>query len=911
MTNQTIIHYGTPRKSGRYPYGSGKEPRQRGSSFRSEVLAMKKQGMSEKDIAAGMGISTTALRQRISLEKAEQRAGDISRAQRLKDHGYSNVQIGEKMGINESSVRSLLAPGAETKAKKINATAEMLKAQVEDKRYLDVGAGVELQLGVSRTALNTTVAKLEEEGYKTHYLQVQQLGTGKNTSLKVLTKDDVEWKDVNTNKDQIRMVTDWSEDGGYSYLGIEPVKSVSSKRVLVRFVEDGGADMDGVIQLRPGTEDLTLGGKRYAQVRIGVDDSHYLKGMAIFDSEGVPDGYDMVFNTNKSKADGKMGAMKKMKDDPDNPFGATIRQTKYVDVDGNEHLSPINIVGFHDNPNSGAEGSWDTWSKSLSSQVLSKQSPMLAKKQLDLDVERKKSEFEDILALTNPAVKQKMLDSFADDCDSRAVDLKAAAMPRQTNKVLIPLTSLKENEVYSQDYKNGETVNLIRHPHGGIFEIGVGRVNNKNEQGKRLLGDAKDAIGIHPKMAEKLSGADFDGDTVIVIPGTKHLQTSPSLTGLKGFDPKTAYPKYDGMEVISSRNKQAEMGKVSNLITDMTIKGASHEEIARAVRHSMVVIDAEKHELNYKQSYKDNGIAALKVQYQGGTETRPRGASTLISRAGSTVRVDTRRPVKDADIKADPKLKGAVRRSEYSVDPKTGKKMFVTKDDDTYTVKTKSGKEKTVHRQVKSSKMYEVDDAMKLSSGTMIEQVYGEYANTMKSMANRARLVSIKTPNQSYSPSAKKVYSEQVRSLRAKLNIANSNKPVERQAQLLANSVVKRKRNAKPDMDAAEVKKLKGQALVAARERVNARKQKITITDKEWEAIQAGAVSHNVLTQILSNADLDHVKALSTPRTTTTMSSTRVSRARLLVNKGYTRAEIADFLGVSVAALASALSEEE
>ena len=90
-----------------------------------------------------------------------------------------------------------------------------------------------------------------------------------------------------------------------------------------------------------------------------------------------------------------------------------------------------------------------------------------------------------------------------------------------------------------------------------------------------------------------MSGADFDGDTVVAVPYTKQLKVDPTLKDLESFNPKTAYPKYDGMTVMTNSVKQNEMGKVSNLITDMTIKGANLEEIARAVKHSMVVIDAE------------------------------------------------------------------------------------------------------------------------------------------------------------------------------------------------------------------------------------------------------------------------------------------------------------------------------
>ena len=87
-------------------------------------------------------------------------------------------------------------------------------------------------------------------------------------------------------------------------------------------------------------------------------------------------------------------------------------------------------------------------------------------------------------------------------------------------------------------------------------------------------------------------------------------------------------------------NTQNEMGKISNLITDMTLRGATEDELAAAVRHSMVVIDAEKHHLDYKQSELDNDIKTLRRTYQDGPQG---GASTLISRAKSPLSVDKRR----------------------------------------------------------------------------------------------------------------------------------------------------------------------------------------------------------------------------------------------------------------------------
>lgn len=865
-----LKHYGTPRHSGRYPWGSGKDAYQRNKSFLGYVDDLKKKGLSEVEIAKGLGMTTSELRAKKSIAKSEQRQADAAQALRLKNKGYSNVAIGERMGINESSVRALLNPALQQRSEVTKATANMLKESVDKKGYIDVGSGVENHLGVSRTKLKTSISMLEEEGYTVHYVPVEQLGTGKKTTIMVLAKPDTTYSEVYQNKDKIKMITDYSEDGGRTYLGIEPPKSISSKRIDVRYAEDGGKEKDGVIELRRGVDDISLGNARYAQVRIAVDDSHYLKGMAMY-SDDLPDGVDVRFNTNKQKTGSKLDALKAMKDDPDNPFGATVRQRHYIDENGESQLSALNIVN--------EEGDWGNWNKSLSSQMLSKQSPKLAKKQLDLAYDLKQEEFDEIMALTNPAVKKKLLESFADDCDASAVHLKAAALPRQGSHVILPFTDMKENEIYAPNYRDGEQVVLIRYPHGGTFEIPQLTVNNKHAGANKTIHNAKDAVGINSKVAERLSGADFDGDTVLVIPNKNNMiKTSSPLKGLKDFDPKEAYPAYEGMPKMSSRTKQMKMGDVSNLITDMTIKGASADELCRAVKHSMVVIDAEKHNLNYKQSYIDNGIAELKKKYQGNERA---GASTLISKASAEVRVGVRKE---------------------KVDPKTGKKVYEYTDE-TYT----NQKGKKIIRTQKSSKMAETDDAYTLSSGTVMEAQYASYANKLKTLANKARKASIDTEYTPYSPSAKKVYEKEVESLKAKLNIALKNAPLERQAQLLANTVVSTKRKNNPNMDAADVKKIKGQALAEARIRTGAKKQRIDITQKEWDAIQAGAVSTNTLTKILNNTDLDKVKQLATPRTTKTMTPGKIAKARNMLSSGYSQADVADALGVSTSALAKAL----
>jgi lambda repressor-like predicted transcriptional regulator len=870
-----LAHYGILRKSGRYPWGSGGPEKASNKGFLGYVAQLQKDGLTEAQIAEGLGINTTQLRAAKSIARNSERQNNINMATKLKDKGMSLVAIGERMGLPEATIRTLLAPGAKDKADILASTSTMLREQIKEKKYIDIGTGVENQLGISQTKLATAVAMLQEEGYKIHYLKVTQLGTGKQTTVKVLTAPDVPYSEVSANRGNIKQIQSFSEDGGRSYIGIQPPLSINSKRIAVRYAEDGGADSDGVIHIRPGIPDVSLGSARYAQVRIAVDNSHYLKGMAMY-RDDLPPGVDLVFNTNKRNTGNKLDAMKALKDDPDNPFGAVVRQK--INPKTGKVESAMNIVN--------EEGDWDKWSKSLSSQMLSKQSPTLAKQQLDMTFERKQREFDDIMALTNPGVRKKLLEAYADDVDSAAVHLKAAALPRQRSNVILPINSLSEKEIYAPNFRDGEVVALVRYPHGGIFEIPELTVNNRHPAAKKALGNAVDAVGINSKVAERLSGADFDGDTVLVIPNNKRqVKTSPALDGLKGFDPQRSYPSYEGMKVMTARTKAIEMGKVSNLITDMTIRGATHQELARAVRHSMVVIDAEKHKLNWKQSEIDNGIPQLKEKYQGSSKA---GASTLISRATASVRVPERKP--------RPAGQGG------AVDPVTGEKRFVPTG-----ATFVDAKGRTVLRTVESKKLAETSNAHTLSSGTAIEKVYADHSNRLKDLANKARRTAVNTRLTPYSPSAKIAYQDQVSTLRSKLNIAQRNKPLERQAQLLANAIVQAKRDANPDMDPSDLKKIQGLALAEARARTGAGKQRIEISPQEWAAIQAGAVSNNTLSEILANSDLDVVKELATPRTKIIMTATKTNRAKSMAASGYTQAEIADALGVSLTTLKEAL----
>lgn len=887
-----LMHYGTPRHSGRYPWGSGDNPYQRTLSFLATVKEKKAAGMTEVEIARAAGLTTTQLRAKIHSASSEKRAADAAEALRLKNRGFSNTAIGERMGINESSVRSLLNPALKERANLTENTIKMLKSQIDSKLYLDIGHGVETHIGVSRTRLNHAASILKEQGYEIHYYKIPQLGNpGKFTSVKVLAAPGTPWRNAFDRPELIQNITDYSEDGGRSFLGLEPIRSVNQDRVMVRYGNEGGADKDGVIELRPGVPELHLGNAKYAQVRIGVNDSHYLKGMAVY-SDDLPDGVDVIFNSNKNPTGNKLDAMKSMSEDSDNPFGATVRQRHFINDKGDRELSAINIVN--------EEGDWGKWSKTISSQVLSKQPPSLAKEQLNVAYELQKAEFDQINALTNPSVKARLLQPFADNCDAAAEHLKAAALPRQASYVILPFPDMPPNQVYAPKFKDGEKVVLIRHPHGGTFEIPELIVNNKAKTPRASLGNADDAVGIHPDVAKILSGADFDGDSVLVIPNDKGLiRTSRPLKQLENFDPKIAYPGYDGMRKYTHQYYQTQMGVVSNLITDMTIQGATNSEIARAVKHSMVVIDSEKHGLNIRQSYLDNGISQLSEKYQAGARG---GASTIVSRASSEVRVNAR--TEGAYTGPISSRTGAP--TKQYINPATGEKLF-TPTNETYTTTNKSGKQITVPRTETSTRMREAllegRGAHSLSSGTAIEKVYADHADKMYALGNQARqtLTNIKpTPS---NPSARAVYAEEVSSLRSKLDVATSNSPLERQAQIQANSIVKLKKQANPDLTSAEIRRLSGQALSEARIRTGASKQQIEITPREWEAIQAGAVSQNTLTQILNNTNLDVVKQYATPRDSQPLSSAMKSRASMMLKSGYTQSEVAESLGISTSTL--------
>lgn len=889
-----LMHYGVKRRSGRYPWGSGDNPYQHGGDFLSRVEELQRLGKSEKEIAQEIGLSTTDLRMQVRVAKHERRALQADRARSLRDDGKTLDEIASIMGFkNDSSVRALLNENTAENKNKARATAEILKKELAEKGALDVGTGVERTLGVSTGVLQEALFILETEGYNRYGVGVPQVNDPKKRTITpVISVPEIDQREVYQNLDLVKSVGEYhSSDGGDSWDKREYPASIDSSRVKILYGDEGGALKDGVIEIRRGVADLDLGDSHYAQVRILVDGTHYLKGMAMY-SDDMPDGADIVFNTNKHSGTPKMEVMKPIQADPDNPFGAFIKangQSHYIDADGTEKLSAINKLK--------EEGDWDKMSKNLSSQFLSKQPLQLIRKQLDLTYADAADEFAEICALTNPTVKRKLLLDFADECDSAAVHLKAAALPRQSTQVILPLNAIKETEIFAPNYRDGEQVALVRYPHGGTFEIPVLTVNNKNPAAISILGkNIRDAVGINPKVAERLSGADFDGDQVVVIPigrGVK-IQSTPALKDLEGFDPKTQYSTEGktGVRLLSKgAATQRQMGEISNLITDMTLKGAPESEIARAVKHSMVVIDAAKHKLDYRQSEKDNGIAELRKRYQGYTDEEGKergGASTLLSRRKQTVDV----PERQGSGVIDPTTGKVVYKESGRtyVDPKTGKAVLAT---------------------TKVSRIEVLDDVRKLSSGTLQEEAYAEHANRMKALANQARLEYKATPTLKRSASAAKAFEPEVTRLMSALRVAQLNAPREREAQRIANARVRAKVQDNNITDKDEISKIRRAAINDARVATGAsgKRTRITISDGEWTAIQAGAISDTTLSEILRYAEPKTVRERATPRATTQLSQARINRIKALANSGHTNSEIAEALGISTSAVSKYLNE--
>ena len=1001
LKEDELAHIGVPRRSGRYPYGSGENPYQHSGDFLGRIGEMRKEKFTYTDdkgktwtgdnaIAKSMGLTTTEFRRQVSWAKYEERLVNVERAKSLQQDGLGPTEIGRKMGVNESTVRSWLNPKSEDRMHQAMETVEFLKKQVDEKGMIDVGVGVDTRLGISKERLDLALDYLEKaEGYPVYGGRIPQVNNkGQHTTQKVLCVPGTKNKEI-YEYDKVKTIDDYvSHDGGDTFnRKFTYPASMDSKRLRIRYKDDVGPDgakgddKDGLVELRRGVQDLDLGDSRYAQVRILVDGTHYIKGMAVY-SDDLPDGVDVVFNTNKPKGTPMTKVLKEIKhEDPENPFGSLIKDAdqggQYWYTDKKTGEKKLGLINKRSD-----EGDWDEWADALPSQFLGKQSLNMAKKQLDLAKKDKLAEYDEYCSITNPTIKKYMLEKFADDCDASAVHLKAAALPGQKYHVMIPNNTLKDNEVYAPGYEPGSKLALIRYPHGGIFEIPILTVNNKNPLGNKLIGKQSiDAVCVNKKIADQLSGADFDGDTVMCIPthdkgGKVKITNKQPLKELDGFDPKTQYggvAKVDddgvtryyrnGQAYPIMKNTQTEMGKISNLITDMTLGGATDSELARAVKHSMVVIDAEKHKLDYKASYYENDIDSLRKRYQIGLDKNGNvkygGASTILSKAKGEYSVDKRQGsyrVNDPDKKYyDPSkpigsklwkpaddlyypIRGRINRKTGMVDIKTadGKKVsYDPKDKEQYErykpIKKKdpvtgevsyTNKDGDVVYRLKprtqeSTNMAETDDAYTLVSKYRhpMELVYADYANDMKALANKARMEMVNTGKIEYSSTAKATYSKEVKSLMNKLDDTDLNKIKERSAQRMANAEIAAKQKAYEEehgtkMKGEDLRKISQRALSKARNElgsISRRDRNIDISDKEWEAIQAGAISETTLKRILNNTDVDKLRERATPRSYNNLSTAQVNRVKAMSASNYTIEEIAKKMGVSTSTVSKYL----
>lgn len=921
MEHNYILHTGVKRKSGRYEWGSGEHPYQNEPWFKGWG-EMRAKGMSEKEIAEEFGMSMKELRYRYSYAKDAEKASQIAHIKELRyTRQMSTKAIAEKLNMSQSTVEAYLKPTTEERVRQTQDLADHLVQSAnknKDIRAIDIGKGVSNVLCVSPTKLEAAVQVLKDEGYvivKTAVPQPQNIS--KKTEMMFLyspTEDERKLSDEELNKTAYRNVMQnldkinppydvYVDENGKTSIGIEPPKSVKSSRVAVSYQ----SPRDGMIGLRRGVKDLDLGDATYAQVRIGVDDTHYIKGVAVYlPDSAFPKGKDIIVFSNKKEGvpllsddDNAKQVLKPMKKDADgsvdmeDPFGAQIMK--------GGQSGCINKVN--------EEGAWSSWTSSstLASQVLSKQDPKLAEKQLELQRTKVVEQYEEIQKITNPVVRQKELLDFAEECDKAAVHMKAAALPGQSVKVILPAPSLKEGEVYAPSYKDGDKLALIRYPHSGKHEIPILTVNNKNREGRQILGtNPADAICLNPKNAEQLSGADFDGDTVVVIPNNKGLiKNAPQLDALRDFDTKEAYPGYPGMKVINHATQQKEMGIVTNLITDMNLIGATPDEMARAVKYSMVIIDSEKHKLNYKACREEMRIDELKKKYQDKGNGKYGGSGTIVSKASG----ETHIPERVWQGKIDPETGNKIYRyteRRKSVDPKTGRWKMLNPSHPNYDPK---GEKATIE----STQMADAKDAMELVSKARypMELVYANYANQMKDMAREARKESLKVGSIEYDPNAAKEYEKEVRSLEEKVNNSKINAVLERRAVRSTTVIVndrmakypERYNNKTPD-GKAHLRKLRSSVMNQQRA-ILGKQSAFEINDREWQAIQAGAIRKTKIEEIINRADAESVKKHAMPKDTTfvSMSPANIAHAKAMLNSGFTQAEVAEMFNISTTTL--------
>src|SRR5699024_2895060 len=323
-----------------------------------------------------------------------------------------------------------------------------LREQVKQKELVDVGEGVQEALGLTSTEKNKLIRALEMEGYEKHIVKERTGIPGNDRSTVVLAKPGTTWGEAFKNREKIQTFSgDYDVVSDGNPLGVVKPKPLAKNRVQVVYGNEGGAEANGLIKVRPGVKDLSMGDNHYAQVRIQVGPKHCMKGMTVYAND-LPDGVDVQFFTNKNRdvpvyGDKKASILKTIKfdpNDPNNPFGTSIsRQITDGEGKNRKATSVLNIVN--------EDKDWKDWSRNLPAQFLVKQNNKLVRSQLEMTQSGRRAELEEIKALKNNTIKQHMLEKYAESADAAAVHLKAAALTGQRTHVLLPVPTLKDNEV--------------------------------------------------------------------------------------------------------------------------------------------------------------------------------------------------------------------------------------------------------------------------------------------------------------------------------------------------------------------------------------------------------------------------------------------------------------------------------
>ena len=106
---------------------------------------------------------------------------------------------------------------------------------------------------------------------------------------------------------------------------------------------------------------------------------------------------------------------------------------------------------------------------------------------------------------------------------------------------------------------------------------------------------------------------------------TVQTRVNPLMAlGILGFDIRH-YKVGNEIDILEDFDQKGEIELIAELLSNMTVKGATDAETGRAIRYSMVVANAKEQHLNWKQSRADEGIDILCRKYMNKELTENEG----------------------------------------------------------------------------------------------------------------------------------------------------------------------------------------------------------------------------------------------------------------------------------------------